>query len=82
MAKFCLISPNLLKTEFDSTVKLVCNDHTWDPKKWPLFTGGRCSELGVNSCLTVYLNWFVYQSLLINNVTQKQRVRYDFVISA
>jgi hypothetical protein len=27
-----------------SIVKLVYNDHPWDPKKWPLLTDGRFSE--------------------------------------
>ncbi len=29
----------------DATIKLVNNDRPQDPKKWPLLTGGRCSEV-------------------------------------
>ncbi len=29
----------------ENTVKLVYNDHPWYPKKWPLLTGGRCSQV-------------------------------------
>jgi len=40
------------------TVKLVHNDHPWDPKfvavvdRWSLLTGGRCSEVAL-----CYENW-------------------------
>jgi hypothetical protein len=39
---------------FHSTVKPVYNRHPWDPKKWPLYRGGRYSEVAVNTVLTVF----------------------------
>jgi hypothetical protein len=29
------------------TVKLVYNDHPWDPNLWPLLAGGRYSEVAL-----------------------------------
>jgi hypothetical protein len=42
-------SPSPFVTSFtddlQSTVKTVCNDQPWGTKKWPLLTGGWCSEV-------------------------------------
>ena len=47
--------------EYSCTVKPVYNGHPWDFKilavvdRWPLLAGGRCSEVAVNTGLTVLI---------------------------
>ena len=41
------------------TVKPVYIGHPWDPKKWPLLTGGRCLEvIYVTEVQNVALRWW------------------------
>ncbi len=35
----------IIRFQLWSTVKLVYNNQPWDPKKWPLLTSSRCSEV-------------------------------------
>jgi hypothetical protein len=40
-----------------NTVKPVYNGHPWDPKKWPLFKGGRYSEVPPIKLVLIWDVW-------------------------